>query len=289
MYRTLFGLLAVFAGVLALVALTFTATAVERPDLVFVNGTEPTSLDPHIMTGQPEGRIADAIFEGLTYKDPATLQPVPGVAESWEVSPDGRRYTFRLRADARWTDGQPVTAHDFAWSWRRLQLPETASKYAYILHPIRGARELNTYAAAAEALGGAAARALRGLRAAHPGGIPALEWGRFLAKEGLVEHLKGTKEPALVEALAFAEGTLDQERLGRIEAAMAEEALRRGAAAKHALAHFGVDEGVFATDDRTLVVELEAPTPYFLELTSFYTSYRGTSSPTVPSDSPSGG
>src|SRR5688572_20419477 len=105
MYRTLFAVFAVFLVALALVGVTFSSwTAPERADFVFVNGSEPQSLDPHKMKGQIEGRVADALFEGLMRRDPKTFEPIPGAAESYEVSPDGRTWTFRIRADARWSN-----------------------------------------------------------------------------------------------------------------------------------------------------------------------------------------
>ena len=152
-----------------------------RADLVFINGAEPETLDPAIITGQPEGRVVNALFEGLCAYD-ADGRAVPGVAESWEVSPDARTYTFRLRSDARWSDGRPVTAHDFLRSWQRALTPATGSQYNYQLFPIRNAQ-------------------------------------------------------------AFAEGKVRE---------------------------FS-EVGVRAPDERTLVVELENPTPYFLELCAFPT------------------
>lgn len=113
-----------------------------RADLVFINGAEPETLDPALITGQPEGRIASALFEGLTAFDEFGVAR-PGVAERWDVSEDGRRYLFHLRATARWSDGSPVTAEDFAASWRRVLDPATAADYAYMLYPIAGAREFN--------------------------------------------------------------------------------------------------------------------------------------------------
>jgi oligopeptide transport system substrate-binding protein len=99
-----------------------------RADFVFVNGAEPETLDPHIVTGQPEIRIAESLFEGLTSRDGAG-HIVPGIAERWEISPDGRTYTFHLR-DAVWSNGDPLTSADFLASWQRALDPATASGYA---------------------------------------------------------------------------------------------------------------------------------------------------------------
>lgn len=114
----------------------------DRADLVFINGAEPELLDPVFSTAQATGRVIYALYEGLTYFD-AWAKPQPGVAERWDISPDGRTYTFYLRQNAVWSNGDPVTAHDFAYSWRRTLQPEQAAEYAYQLHYIRGAREFN--------------------------------------------------------------------------------------------------------------------------------------------------
>ncbi len=114
-----------------------------RQVFTFNNGAEPETLDPHIMTGVPEHRLANALFEGLVTQHPETLQPVPGVAERWEVSQDGTVYTFHLRRSAKWSDGQPVTARDFHASWRRALEPTTASQYAYMLYPVKNAEAFN--------------------------------------------------------------------------------------------------------------------------------------------------
>jgi len=114
----------------------------QRADLVFLNGAEPETLDPAIITGQPEGRLADALFEGLTSFD-AAANARPGAAERWEISEDGRTYLFHLRENAEWSDGSPVTAEDFVKSWRRTLAPETASEYAYQLHYLKNGRLFN--------------------------------------------------------------------------------------------------------------------------------------------------
>jgi oligopeptide transport system substrate-binding protein len=103
------------------------------------NGTEPQGLDPHIVTGVPEHHIINALFEGLVSKDPNTLEPIPAVAESWDISADGRTYTFHLRQDARWSNGDPITAEDFRWSWQRVLSPELGSQYNYMLYPVLNA------------------------------------------------------------------------------------------------------------------------------------------------------
>ncbi len=104
------------------------------------NGAEPQDLDPHLVTGVPESRILSALFEGLTDVDPRTLEPIPGAAESWSVSDDGTVYTFTLRPDGRWSNGDPVTAHDFAYAWRRILTPALGAEYAYMLFCIKNAR-----------------------------------------------------------------------------------------------------------------------------------------------------
>lgn len=123
---------------LVLVALAGRAR-LERADVAFVNGSEVASLDPALVTGQAEGRVMNALYEGLTVKHPETLEPLPGVAERWELAPDGLTWTFHLRA-ARWSNGDELTSADFLWSWRRLLEPETAAAGAYHLWCVHGAR-----------------------------------------------------------------------------------------------------------------------------------------------------
>lgn len=101
------------------------------------NGTDPQELDPHIITGIPEHHILTALLEGLVAKDPATLEPIPAVAKSCNISSDGKTYTFQLRHNAVWSNGDPVTSHDFAWSWWRALQPALGNQYAYMLFPIK--------------------------------------------------------------------------------------------------------------------------------------------------------
>jgi oligopeptide transport system substrate-binding protein len=270
--RGVAGLGLAFAAAAALLALTFRASLPGRAEFTFANGTEPKTLDPGRATGEPEGRIVEALFEGLTSRDPATLAPAPGVAESWEIAPDGRTLVFRLRADARWSDGRSVGAADFAWSWRRLLTPAHGAEYAYLLYGVRHAEALHLSRARAERLRGETLAAFDALAAAHAGALAPAEWRRFLAAQDLAAALDDAGDAATRAAAARAAGPAPAERAafraGLLAAAAAHDAL-----AAEAEARFGVDAGAFARDERTFVVELAAPVPYFLELTAFYPTF----------------
>jgi oligopeptide transport system substrate-binding protein len=115
------------------------ATSPHRKVLLVGNGTEPQEIDPHVVEGVPENHLILALFEGLVSSDPNTLEPIPAVAEQWEISDDGLVYTFHLRPAAKWSNGVPVAAQDFARSYQRILTPSIASKYAYVFSPIVGA------------------------------------------------------------------------------------------------------------------------------------------------------
>ena len=102
------------------------------------NGAEPQTLDPHKAEGVSSSNIMRDLFEGLTSETPDG-EVIPGAAESWDISDDGRQYVFQIRKEARWSNGDPVTAHDFVYGLRRCVDPLTASKYSQILAPIKNA------------------------------------------------------------------------------------------------------------------------------------------------------
>lgn len=108
--------------------------------LYWGNGTEPQSLDPQIATGVPEHHVISAVMEGLVLKDRKTLEPRPGVAKAWDISSDGRIYTFYLRENAKWSNGDAHTAHDYVWSWWRALQTTLGNQYAYMLFPIKNAK-----------------------------------------------------------------------------------------------------------------------------------------------------
>jgi oligopeptide transport system substrate-binding protein len=111
--------------------------------LLVGSGAEPASLDPQLAVMYYDQRILPALFEGLTAIDERTARPVPAVAESWDVSSDGLVYTFHLRPNARWSNGDPVTAHDFAFAFQRILLPKLGAPYCYMLWPIKNAEAFN--------------------------------------------------------------------------------------------------------------------------------------------------
>ena len=115
----------------------------DKQILLFGNGAEPEGLDPHIVTGVPEHHILSSLYEGLVNLDAKDLSPLPGVAESWEISDDALTYTFHLRKDAKWSNGDPVTSKDFMYAWRRILTPSLASEYAYMLHCMKNAQAYN--------------------------------------------------------------------------------------------------------------------------------------------------
>jgi oligopeptide transport system substrate-binding protein len=132
------------AAALALICL-IDATPPARAETVLrmANGGEPETLDPHKGAATYEFHILCNLFEGLVVQDPKG-NIAPGVAESWSLSDDGLSYRFTLRANAKWSNGEAVTAGDFVYSLRRMEDPKINSRYAEVLYPIKNALEVNT-------------------------------------------------------------------------------------------------------------------------------------------------
>jgi len=135
-----------FAFCVGLFCIGFSGCVRHEPpaDVTIINNAEPETLDPALLTGQPEFRIAIGLFEGLTRLDPKTAKAIPGLAESWEVSPDACAYTFHLRTNLVWSTGDPITADDLVYSWIRALNPMTAADYAGQLYPLKNAEAFNT-------------------------------------------------------------------------------------------------------------------------------------------------
>ncbi len=206
-----------------------------QPVLRIGNGADPASLDPHRAPGSVEEQILINLFEGLTEYDPVTLEPVPAVAERWDVDARAVRFLFHLRRTARWSNGRPVTAWDFVYSWRRALAPETASPNAYLLYYIRNAEAYNT--------------GKLKVRDRRTGRLVTDDSGRdiLLAQEELDRIRKG-------DVPSGASGSQELSRR-----------LREGV--WEAVAVTAEDVGVRALDAFTLEVTMEVPTAFFLKLT----------------------
>lgn len=213
------------------------------------NGGEPEWSDPGKCSDAVGGTVINNTFEGLVAPDPKTLVPTPGMAERWETSADKRVWTFHLRDGTKWSDGTPLTAADFVWSWARVLDPKTLAKYGDQLYDIANGDAYHQ-------------------RAVHVTGY-------------------GREASALADAMA-AVGTVDRikpDPLGNgsfVFFADADDALRAKAIAAAKALGPGVSAavtgpaalGLAAPDDRTFVVTLEVPVPYFLiKINTQYTFY----------------
>lgn len=118
--------------------------ATARGILLKGNGAEPKTLDPQVATGVTENKIISALTEGLISYHPTDDElPEPGVAKRWEANEDYSEWTFFLREDARWSNGDPVTAHDFVWSYERMLTPEFGAEYVEMLFQMENAEEFH--------------------------------------------------------------------------------------------------------------------------------------------------
>jgi oligopeptide transport system substrate-binding protein len=115
----------------------------EARELYIGIGTEPAGLDPHLITGLTELYVTLAFLEGLATFDSETMAIQPGVAERWDLSDDGLTYTFHFDPDARWSNGDPVTAQDFLYSFERILTPALGAPYAYMLFVMKNAEAFN--------------------------------------------------------------------------------------------------------------------------------------------------
>jgi len=281
MHRSLRSLFPWIAGLGLLSALGWALNKgrLEPADFTFVNGTEVKSLDPAIVTGQPENRMINALFEGLVQWHPETLEPVPGVAERWEISDDKLTYTFYLRDAARWSDNTPTTAEDFYYSMRRFLDPRTAAEYAYQAWYIKNARRYSS--------GGRAVRAGDRVEIELNQPVDAINTRRGEVLRGELVRIEDADGKALgedqlaaaakdaelaLEGWTFVVSTDGAEQGFRFADDI--DAARRKPPAgarwcRQVLLDFR-EVGIEALDERTLRFTLEHPTPYFLNLLGYY-------------------
>ncbi len=146
--------LSLLLAMLAMLVVGAVTAPIAHAEVVYNRGNsaDPESLDPHKTSTTYEANILRDLFMGLVMQD-TKANLIPGAAESWTVSPDGTVYTFKLRKGATWSNGDPVTADDFVYSFRRLLDPATAAEYASMLYVVKNGEEINGGKAKIEDLG----------------------------------------------------------------------------------------------------------------------------------------
>ncbi len=260
-------LIVMLAGGFAAVGYAIYGGRLPPADFTFVNETEVASIDPALITGQPEGRIVNALFEGLTRLRAEDTKAEPGTAEKWEISPDGRVYTFHLRKDARWSNGDPVTAHDFAYSIRRLIDPLTFSRYSYQAWYIENAKRYNLGSSTLQP-GDAVEIELNPPAGATNTVRGEVLYGKLIRIDGPAIKEKANDEKETARERVFVVQIDGQEH--RFQAADETQPVANGVErCRQVLLDFR-QVGVRVIDDRTLEIRLTNPTPYFLELLGFY-------------------
>ncbi len=204
--------------------------------LRYITGSEPESLDPQFVTGQPEARILIGLYDRLVEYHPKTMQPIPSMATHWEVTPDGIVYTFHLRKTGKFSNGDPITAKDFEWSFKRALSPELASRYAFLGYELKYGEQYNANKS-------------------------------FVKKEGKFLSEKEDGEPVescTLEAEMCLAIAADPEGLSAIRKDDKKLAARiEGAEFIPVKAD---DVGIKAVDDYTLRTTLKQPAPYFVGL-----------------------
>jgi oligopeptide transport system substrate-binding protein len=253
-------LIAVPVLLLAVVVWAALGSGLPPADFTWCNTTEVKSFDPAKVNGNPEQNILNCLFERLTRWDAETLAPIPGVAESWEISDDLITYTFHLRSDAKWSDGSPMTADDFVYSWRRLLGPRTVAEYAYLGWYIKNARRYS-----------------QGGKGISPGDavevelnlpVDAVNTLRGELLHGKLISVENADDPERRTFLVEVDG--EQHRFDPTDDKEAVGPTPQGARwCRQVLLDFR-EVGVKAIDARTLEVVLENPTPYFLQLSGYY-------------------
>ena len=235
--------------------------AIEEQVLHFGLGSEPQYLDPHLANSVSAHNVIIALIEGLVSEDPKTLKPVPGVAEKWDISEDGLIYTFHLRKNAKWSNGDSVTAHDFVYSYKRILNPELASQYASMLHGLKNARQ---YHESNRVLGFEILNAGKGYTDRAKVSLISSEGGT-----GFVGKLETNKSGSVVGVQILEAG----KNYPSYQSAEISDENGSGAIIRPIIGSLSWDEakvGATAIDDYTLQLILENPTPYFLELLNHY-------------------
>lgn len=226
--------------------------------LRYITGSEPESLDPAIPTGQPEARLLMSIHDGLVEYDPRTMQSIPGIAESWEVGQANTEYVFKLRKNAVFSNGDPITAHDFVYTFSRALDPNLAAKNAYLAHYIKYAQEYNAKQSFVRDRNGRFLLKSDLAPAAEANAVPATEAPPAAETEAQSEFRKYIDGPTRLTVPSSAEG-----RAPLFEKDPKLKALAEGA---EFIPIEPTDLGLEAVDDHTFRIKLKQPAPFLIGL-----------------------
>ncbi|CAN5811745.1 hypothetical protein BH18ACI4_BH18ACI4_17070 [soil metagenome] len=238
--------------------------------LRYVNGGDPESLDPAISSGQQEARIYMALFEGLVEYDPKSLDAIPAIAERWDVNNDSSEFVFHLRTNARWSNGEPINAHDFIYSIRRSLSPEVESRSAGLAYPIRYAEAFNAGAVFVLDSGGNQFLLERDFAGDEPvtealsqktPGLEEQEYGSAAAKPTANRDTPFHQLMHSPERLVLPGAEKARNKLLEVN-----PKLKAAVAGKELVKVRSEDVGVEAVDDYTVRINLSESVPYFPEL-----------------------
>src|ERR1041385_3005369 len=241
----------------------------KRNILRYVTGDEPESLDPQISNGQPEARIYMALFEGLVEYHPKTLAPQPALAERWDINNDSSEFTFHLRHNGRWSNGDPIDANDFVYSFRRSLAKETASRNAYLALYLKYAQAFNEQ----QVFVRDAATGQFLLAKDFDDSLPPEPLSSSPVEPTKSEYPASPEEPKPDPDTAFHRQmhsptrlTLPGSEKARAKRLDADPKLKAAVAGKEFVTVKGEDIGVEAVDNYTVRVYLVQPAPFFLGL-----------------------
>ncbi len=239
--------------------------------LRYVNGDEPESLDPSVSSGQPEGRIYMALYEGLVEYHPKTLMPIPAIAEHWHENDDSSEFVFHLRHNARWSNGEPITANDFVYSIRRGLSPELAARNAYLAYYMKYAEAYNSGAVFVRD-----SKTNQFVLEKDIAGNPAQKTQplseRVLA-HGEAEYKPAPEEPKIADDTPFHQFmhspgrlTLPGDEKARSKQIAQNPKLQSAVVGKEFVPVSADDVGIEAVDDYTIRISLSQSAPFFVGL-----------------------
>ena len=236
--------------------------------LRYINGDEPESLDPAISSGQPEARIYMALYQGLVEYDPKTLAAIPALAERWDINDDSSEFVFHLRRNAKWSNGDPITAQDFIYSIRRALSPEIASKNAYLAYTIRYSQPFNEGAVFVR--DPATNQYLLEKDFAEEGAVQSEPLSEKPLNAGASEFKPSAEEPKPDADTPFHQFmhspprlTLPGSEKARNKLLASNAKLQAAVAGKELVKVKAEDIGVEAVNDYTVRISLSQPAPYF--------------------------